>query len=155
TAIAAAKEYLGETVRHLDVEDSGNSENSLDRANASSSSREGNIDSGLKIEAQPPDKDPHVIDSLSGGEKSLTAIAFVFALQEYNPSPFYVMDEIDAALDAKNSKRLSELLKDYSEDYQLIVISHNNETVRHADRAYGVSMQEGVSQVRSVELESN
>ncbi|MCJ7479361.1 MAG: chromosome segregation protein SMC [Candidatus Nanohaloarchaeota archaeon QJJ-7] len=113
---------------------------------------EGNIDSGLKIEAQPPDKDPHVIDSLSGGEKSLTAIAFVFALQDYNPSPFYVMDEIDAALDAKNSKRLSELLKDYSGDYQLIVISHNNETVRHADRAYGVSMQEGVSQVRSVEL---
>ncbi|MDY6768735.1 MAG: chromosome segregation SMC family protein [Candidatus Nanohaloarchaea archaeon] len=116
---------------------------------------DGNIDSGLTIEAQPPDKEPHVIDSLSGGEKSLTAVAFMFALQEYNPAPFYIMDEIDAALDAKNSKRLSELLKEYAADYQLIMISHNNETVRHADRAYGVSMQEGVSQVRSVDLENN
>ncbi|MFB6295084.1 MAG: AAA family ATPase, partial [Candidatus Nanohaloarchaea archaeon] len=116
---------------------------------------DGNIDSGLKIEAQPPDKDPHVIDSLSGGEKSLTAVAFVFALQEYDPSPFYIMDEIDAALDDQNSKRLSELLREYADEYQLIMISHNNETVRHADRAYGVSMQDGVSQVRSVELENN
>ncbi|MFB6294298.1 MAG: hypothetical protein ABEI97_00915, partial [Candidatus Nanohaloarchaea archaeon] len=63
--------------------------------------------------------------------------------------------EIDAALDDKNSKRLSELLREYAADYQLIMISHNNETVRHADRAYGVSMQDGVSQVRSVELENN
>ncbi|MDY6776565.1 MAG: chromosome segregation SMC family protein [Candidatus Nanohaloarchaea archaeon] len=114
---------------------------------------EGNIDSGLEIRAQPPDKDPHVIDSLSGGEKSLTAVAFMFALQEYDPAPFYVLDEIDAALDKKNSKRLSDLLRDYADDHQFIVISHNNETVRHADRAYGVSMQEGVSQVRSIDLE--
>lgn len=116
---------------------------------------DGNIDSGLKIEAQPPGKDPHVIDSLSGGEKSLTAIAFMFAVQEYDPSPFYVMDEIDAALDDSNAKRLSELLKDYTEDHQIIMISHHNETVRHADRAYGVSMQESVSNVRSVELENS
>lgn len=115
---------------------------------------EGNIDSGLLIEAQPPNKDPHMIDSLSGGEKTLTAIAFVFALQEYKPSPFYVMDEIDAALDDKNAKRLANLLNDYAETGQCIVISHRNETVRHADRAYGVSMREGVSKVRSVDLET-
>ncbi len=116
---------------------------------------EGDIDSGLLIRAQPPGKDPHMIDSLSGGEKSLTAVAFMFALQEHRPSPFYVMDEIDAALDDTNAKRLSELLKEYADTYQLIVISHNNETVRHADRAYGVSMQDGVSKIRSVELENN
>ncbi len=114
---------------------------------------DGNIDSGLVIRAQPPNKDPHMIDSLSGGEKTLTAIAFVFALQEYQPSPFYIMDEIDAALDDKNAKRLANLLNEYADDGQCIVISHRNETVRHADRAYGVSMREGVSKVRSVDLE--
>ena len=115
---------------------------------------EDNIDSGLLMKAKPPEKDPHVIDSLSGGEKTLTAIAFVFAIQEYRPSPFYVMDEIDAALDKKYSKRVSELLKDYAEDSQLIMISHNEETVRHADRAYGVTMRDGVSKIRSIDLNS-
>lgn len=115
---------------------------------------EENIDSGLVIKAQPPNKDPHMIDSLSGGEKTLTAIAFVFALQEYQPSPFYIMDEIDAALDDKNAQRLANMLNEYANDGQCIVISHRNETVRHADRAYGVSMREGVSKVRSVELDA-
>ncbi|MCJ7450474.1 MAG: chromosome segregation protein SMC [Candidatus Nanohaloarchaeota archaeon QJJ-9] len=115
---------------------------------------EEDIDSGLLLKAHPPEKEPHVIDALSGGEKTLTAIAFLFALQEHDPSPFYVMDEIDAALDQKNSKRLSDLLKDYSEDYQFLFISHNEETVRHADRAYGASMRDGVSKIRSIELES-
>lgn len=115
---------------------------------------EGNIDSGLLMKAKPPEKDPHVIDSLSGGEKTLTAIAFVFAIQEYKPSPFYIMDEIDAALDEKHSKRVSDLLRDYAEDSQLIMVSHNEETVRHADRAYGVSMRDGVSKIRSIDLNS-
>jgi chromosome segregation protein len=114
---------------------------------------DGNIDSGLMIKAQPPNKDPHMIDSLSGGEKTLTAIAFIFALQEYQPSPFYIMDEIDAALDDKNAQRLANLLNEYANEGQCIVISHRNETVRHADRAYGVSMQDGISKVRSVELD--
>ncbi|MDY6777811.1 MAG: chromosome segregation SMC family protein [Candidatus Nanohaloarchaea archaeon] len=114
---------------------------------------EEDIDSGLLIKARPPDKDPNVIDSLSGGEKTLTAISFVFALQEYDPAPFYVMDEIDAALDETNSEMLSEILKDYAEEAQLIFISHNEQTVRHADRAYGVSMRDGVSRVRSIELD--
>ena len=115
---------------------------------------DGNIDSGLVMKAKPPEKDPHVIDSLSGGEKTLTAIAFVFAIQEYKSSPFYVMDEIDAALDKKYSKRVSDLLKDYAEESQLIMISHNEETVRHADRAYGVSMRDGISKIRSIDLNS-
>jgi chromosome segregation protein len=113
---------------------------------------EDDIESGLVIRASPPDKDPTVLDSLSGGEKTLTAIAFVFAIQEYQPSPFYVMDEIDASLDSANCEQLSDLLGDYAEESQLVFISHNEETVRHADRAYGVSMRDGVSKVRSIEL---
>jgi chromosome segregation ATPase len=111
------------------------------------------IDKGLKIRAAPPNKDPHIITALSGGEKTMTAIAFVFAILEYEESPFYIMDEIDAALDTTNSKKLSELLKEYAEGNQFIVISHNDITVRHAKRAYGVSMRDGVSKVRSIELD--
>jgi chromosome segregation protein len=114
---------------------------------------EDDIEKGLKIRAAPPNKDPHIIQSLSGGEKTMTAIAFVFAILEYEESPFYIMDEIDAALDKTNSKKLSEILKDYAEENQFIVISHNDITVRHADRAYGVSMREGVSKIRSIELD--
>lgn len=111
------------------------------------------IDKGLQIRAQPPNKEPHIISALSGGEKTMTAIAFVFAILEYEKSPFYIMDEIDAALDKTNSKKLSELLKDYAENNQFIVISHNDITVRHAERAYGVSLRDGVSKVRSIELD--
>jgi chromosome segregation protein len=111
------------------------------------------IEKGLKIRAAPPGKDPHIIQALSGGEKTMTAIAFVFAILEYESSPFYIMDEIDAALDETNSKKLSELLKEYADDNQFIVISHNDITVRHAERAYGVTMKDGVTKMRSIELE--
>jgi len=111
------------------------------------------IEKGLKIRAAPPGKDPHIIDALSGGEKTMTAIAFVFAILEQREAPFYIMDEIDAALDKQNSKRLSEILKDYSSGNQFIVISHNDITVRHAERAYGVTMKDGVTKMRSIELE--
>ena len=110
------------------------------------------INKGLQIEAAPPGKDPHIISSLSGGEKTLTAISFVFAILEYEESPFYIMDEIDAALDKTNSKKLSDLLKKYAEENQFIVISHNDITVRHAERAYGVTMKDGVTKMRSIEL---
>jgi len=112
------------------------------------------IEKGLKIRVKPPGKEPHIIQALSGGEKTMTAIAFIFAILEYEESPFYIMDEIDAALDKSNSKKLSELLKDYADENQFIVISHNEITVRHAERAYGVTMQDGVTKMRSVELEA-
>ncbi|MFB6192916.1 MAG: chromosome segregation SMC family protein, partial [Candidatus Nanohaloarchaea archaeon] len=95
------------------------------------------IEKGLQFKVAPPGKDPHIISSLSGGEKTMTAISFIFAILEYEESPFYIMDEIDAALDKDNSRKLSELLKEYAEDNQFIVISHNDITVRHAERAYG------------------
>ena len=110
------------------------------------------IEKGLKIRAAPPNKDPHIIQALSGGEKTMTAIAFVFAILEYEESLFYIMDEIDAALDKSNAKKLSEILKEYAEGNQFIVISHDDITVRHAERAYGVSLRNGRSKMRSIEL---
>ncbi len=111
------------------------------------------IEKGLKIRAAPPNKDPHILQALSGGEKTMTAVAFVFAVLEYEESPFYIMDEIDAALDKENSRKLGELLRSHAGDTQFIVISHEEITVRHADRAYGVSMKDGVSELRSIELQ--
>ncbi|MCF7876654.1 chromosome segregation protein SMC, partial [Candidatus Bipolaricaulota bacterium] len=115
-------------------------------------SREGDISSGLLIKAHPPGKELIVLDSLSGGEKTLTAIAFIFALQEMNPAPVYVMDEIDAALDQRRSSKVADLLEEYAADAQLILISHNEETAKHADKVFGVSMNNGQSEVLSIKL---
>ncbi|UCF10115.1 MAG: AAA family ATPase, partial [Candidatus Bipolaricaulota bacterium] len=113
---------------------------------------EGNIGSGLVIRANPPEKEPHVIDSLSGGEQTLVATAFLFAVQEYQKAPFFILDEVDAALDLANATRLAEILQDYAQRIQVIVVSHNEETVRHARRAYGVTMKHGVSEVIALDL---
>ena len=93
------------------------------------------------------------IRSLSGGEKSMTALAFIFSIQEYEPASFYIFDEVDAALDKKNSDRLAQLLKKYSEKAQYIVISHNDNVVTQANTLYGVSMDEhGISNVVSLKV---
>lgn len=110
------------------------------------------IESGLIIKAQPQDKRLMSIDSLSGGEKTLTAIAFLFAIQRYRPSPFYILDEIDAALDKKNSEKIGDLIQSYADESQFLVISHSDSTVRRSNRVYGVSMQNGVSQIMGVDL---
>jgi len=113
---------------------------------------EGDISSGLLIKANPPDKEPHIIDSLSGGEQTLVATAFIFALQEYQKAPFFILDEVDAALDIMNTSRLSKMLRDYGQRIQVIVVSHNEETVRHAQRAYGVTIKNGVSEILALDL---
>ncbi|MCR4392009.1 MAG: chromosome segregation protein SMC [Candidatus Acetothermia bacterium] len=112
----------------------------------------GNIGSGLLIEARPPGKEPRLLDALSGGEKTLVAIAFVLALAAGRPAPFYLLDEVDAALDRANSERLAHLLREYARDSQVIVISHNEELVHYADRVYGVTMRDGASEVVGMEL---
>jgi len=113
---------------------------------------EGDISSGLLIRAHPPDKEPHVIDSLSGGEQTLVATAFICAIQEHQQAPFFILDEIDAALDLMNTTRLAKMMSDYAKRMQVIVVSHNEETVRHADRAYGVTIKNGVSEVLALDL---
>lgn len=92
------------------------------------------------------------LKSLSGGEKSMAALAFIFAIQEYQPASFYLMDEVDAALDKTNSDLLSKLIKKYSEKAQYIVISHNDQVITEADTIYGVSMQDSVSKVVSLKV---
>ncbi len=110
------------------------------------------IDSGLSISAAPEGKKLLSIDSLSGGEKTLTAFAFLFALKKHRPSPFYILDEADAALDKENTKKVVGLLKKHSVGSQFIIISHNDHMVREADRVYGVNMNEGESKIIAIEL---
>jgi chromosome segregation protein len=93
------------------------------------------------------------IRSLSGGEKTMTALAFIFAIQEHEPASFYVMDEVDAALDKKNSERLANLVRKYTDRAQYVVISHNDAVISEADILYGVSMNEdGMSNVTSLRI---
>lgn len=111
-----------------------------------------NIDSGLLIRASFPGKKLVNIDSLSGGEKTVTALAFILAIQRYKPSIFYLFDEIDAALDKENTTLIWKVIKEFSKDSQFIVISHNEEALKFADYIYGVSMEDGESKIVSLEL---
>jgi len=90
--------------------------------------------------------------SLSGGEKSLVSLALIFAIQEYKPYCFYIFDEIDAALDRRNSERLANLLKRYMKNGQYIIITHNDSLIGEAPTIYGVSMQDKISNVLSLEV---
>ena len=118
-----------------------------------------NVDSmeqGLDILARPPGKELTSISLLSGGERSLTAIALVMALFKANPSPFCLLDEADAALDEKNVERYAGVVREFSADTQFIVITHNKRTMAVCDVLYGVTMeQQGVSKKVSVNLGGN
>jgi chromosome segregation protein len=110
------------------------------------------LESGLIIQANPGGKTLLNIDSLSGGEKTLTALAFIFAIQSYKPAPFYVLDEVDAALDKENTKKVAELIKSLSKEAQFIVITHNDQTIKYGDRVYGVTMDKGESKILGLEM---
>jgi len=111
-------------------------------------------DTGIDIVASPPGKKIANLSMLSGGERSLTALALLFAIISHNPPPFCVLDEVEAALDEANSRRFSGLLSELSSRTQFIVITHNRETMRKASILYGVTMGEnGISAVLSVRLD--
>ncbi|MGW4509544.1 AAA family ATPase [Streptomyces sp. NPDC004436] len=111
------------------------------------------LTTGVEVEARPPGKKVKRLSLLSGGERSLTAVALLVSIFKARPSPFYVMDEVEAALDDTNLQRLIRIMEELQESSQLIVITHQKRTMEVADALYGVSMQgDGVSKVISQRL---
>ncbi len=117
----------------------------------------GNIDmleSGIEIKAKPPGKEPRIISQLSGGEKAMTAVALLMAIFKSKPSPFCILDEVDAALDDANVERFCNVVKMFLDKSHFIVITHHKRTMQACDQLYGVTMQErGVSKRVAVRVE--
>ena len=114
---------------------------------------ENQAESGLEIVASPPGKKLQNVLLLSGGEKALTALSLLVGIFQYQPAPFCVLDEVDAALDETNVGRLADLLHGMSQDTQFLLVTHSKRMMQTADMIYGVTMQEpGVSKIVSVHL---
>jgi chromosome segregation protein len=111
------------------------------------------LDAKIDIIAKPRGKRPQLIDLLSGGEKTLTAIALLFAIYQVKPSPFCILDEVDAPLDDANIDRFIRIIRKFSRDTQFIIVTHNKRTMEAADTMYGVTMaEEGISTIVSVKF---
>jgi len=110
-------------------------------------------ETGIEISVQPPGKKLMPLATLSGGERAMTAAALIFALIKVRPSPFYLLDEVDAALDDANVDRFSNMVREFADTSQMIIVTHNKKTMELADRMYGVTMSEaGISSIISAEL---
>ncbi len=113
----------------------------------------GGLEAGVEIFAQPPGKKLQSVNLLSGGEKALTAVSLIFAIFLVKPTPFCLLDEVDAPLDEANVGRYNELVREMSKASQFILITHNKRTMEMVDALYGVTMEEpGVSKLISVRL---
>src|SRR5208282_4688075 len=112
------------------------------------------LDAGIEIIARPPGKQPVTISQLSGGEKTMTCVALLMSIFKSKPSPFCILDEVDAALDEANNQRFNLIVQEFLDQSQFIVITHSKRTMQIADVLYGVTMQEqGVSKRVSVKFE--
>jgi chromosome segregation protein len=103
------------------------------------------LDTGIDVEARPSGKNVRRLSLLSGGERSLVALAFLFSVFRSRPSPFYLLDEVEAALDDVNLHRFLDLVHEFRDEAQLLVVSHQKRTMEAADCLYGVTMQPGGS----------
>lgn len=113
------------------------------------------LESEINISAKPPHKRPSSIEQLSAGEKTLTAIALLFAIYMVKPSPFCILDEVDAPLDDANVGRFLRIVRQFSDNTQFLIVTHNKTTMAAADTLYGVTMREhGVSQIASVKIDT-
>jgi chromosome segregation protein len=123
------------------------------KANLGLTESEDVLEAGIEIMAQPPGKRLQSVNLLSGGEKTMTAIALLVSVFQVRPSPFFLLDEVDAALDDANVGRFNEIVKELAEDSQFLLITHNKRTIEVSDILYGVTMEEkGVSKLVAVEL---
>jgi chromosome segregation protein len=123
------------------------------RAHLSLTESEDVLDAGIEITAQPPGKKLQNVNLLSGGEKALTAIALLMSVFAVKPSPFFLLDEVDAALDDSNVARFDELLRERASESQFLVITHNKASIESADTLFGITMQEpGLSKLVTVDL---
>jgi len=112
-------------------------------------------ETGIELAVQPPGKKMTPLTALSGGERAMTAAALIFALIRVKPSPFYLLDEVDAALDDANVERLSGMVRELADESQMLIVTHNKKTMELASRMYGVTMQEpGVSSIISATLDA-
>ena len=126
-----------------------------DQAGLETDATDGNKEkeTGVEISISHPKKRISSLDMLSGGERSLVAISLLFAMSQVNPPPFLILDETDAALDEANSQKYALMLKSLGEKTQLIVITHNRETMRQADIIYGITMgSDGISKLLSIKF---
>jgi chromosome segregation protein len=167
--ISKEKEGIMKIIHEIDIKKKKtflqtlNSLNEIFSRNFSQLSQKGSVSLELEDKKEPFNGGVNIIvktghgkyfdvKSLSGGEQTLVALSLIFGIQELKPYYFYIFDEIDAALDKRNSERLAELLKKYMQKGQYIVISHNDEVIANSTTLYGISMNEGISKVISLKL---
>ncbi|MFP4461817.1 MAG: hypothetical protein ACLFQE_06435, partial [Thermotogota bacterium] len=115
--------------------------------------QEENQEEGLEVDVSLPRKKVKGLMMLSGGERALTSIALIFAMSQVNPPPFIILDETDAALDEANSRKYGDMIENLSKHSQLILITHNRETMGRAGVLYGVTMMQGISKLLSINFE--
>ncbi|MEO6166949.1 MAG: chromosome segregation protein SMC [Chitinophagales bacterium] len=147
TAFNAIKENFAKVFKGLFTED--------DECDLFLENPDNVLESKIQITAKPKGKRPQIIDQLSGGEKTLTAISLLFALYLYKPAPFCILDEVDAPLDDANIEKFNRIVRDFSQNSQFVLVTHNKNTMASVDVIYGITMQEeGISRVVPVDFRS-